>query len=176
MKNVTVARGWLEQYDSLLWGWLNADPVMNFDDTFSGGYRQFCNVLTNRGQRGQQYTVYGGPDASVVGFVGVETEVPGYAYKTGGVVISPSHRGSGYATAAVLAVIQDLLSVADTPNLRVSAELFKHNKPMRYVLHKCGFTEEGTHIGKTLQGGSPVDTVTYGLVVSSPQMTIGEEV
>ena len=175
MKNVTVARGWLEQYDSLLWSWLNADPLMNFDDTFSGGYRQFCNVLTRRGLCGQQYTVYGGPDAAVVGFIGVETAVPGYAYKTGGVVISPDHRGNGYATAAIQDVIQDLVSVADTPNLRVSAELFAANAPMRRVLQKCGFELEGTHPGYTLQNGQPVTTVTYGLLLTSPQMTIGEE-
>jgi len=79
-----------------------------------------------------------------------------------GFTFAPSHRGQGYATEAVRAVLERLFTLQGVR--RVSAECDARNLASARLLERVGFTREGLRRSHTWLKGEWTDDLLFGLL------------
>lgn len=113
---------------------------VGYDPTRSGeGYQQYVHSLASSGRsylvieeiRGREAVIF---KADIGAFWEGIAQVQG-------VWVHPHLRGQGIATAAMAAVVSDILTYATTVSLYVNA----YNAPARRVYEKVGFAQEATY-------------------------------
>ncbi|GAB1691280.1 GNAT family N-acetyltransferase [Krasilnikovia sp. M28-CT-15] len=110
-----------------------------------------------------QYAAERTADHVLVGDVGVGTH-PGGRQADLGFTLAPQHRGHGYATEAVTAVLDHLFRVRGLH--RVSAECDARNLASARLLERVGFTSEGLRRQHTWAKGEWTDDLLYGLLAT----------
>ncbi|MGH2558459.1 MAG: GNAT family N-acetyltransferase [Thermomicrobiales bacterium] len=91
-----------------------------------------------------------------------------------GYTIAESHRGRGYATAAVRAVLPFVFGVDKLSLFRLEAVAAIDNMASRRVLERCGFQLEGIARAYLLIDGLRVDHARYALLRPDWQATMAE--
>ncbi|MGW8600442.1 GNAT family N-acetyltransferase [Streptomyces sp. NPDC055893] len=102
------------------------------------------------------------PDGTPVGYVGLTSQSMVNGTAEVELMLSAEHRGLGYATAALDAVVD--LAFGELPMYRLTAETHSDNAPALAVLARSGFTREGISRAACLHRGRRHDLAVLSLL------------
>ena len=152
----------------MLWDVLQEPDLRDYQDLPNVNRVQFVRTVGTRptrfgpGSTGRfEWLVHLGDAPEVLGWVSLRISESSRATAEIGYSVVRAHRGCGYATEAVGALVDE--GFRRTRVQRIRAYCLPENLPSRAVLRRNGFEDEGMLPRGATVGGKPVDVMLHSL-------------
>lgn len=134
-----------------VWAWMQDAPHANMDDDSPQTPEAFSAVMDQRCLTGELIfgLIVDGMRVGVMGYLPINHRLA----MLHGICLRPECQGQGYGTQAVLHLLAHLKSVGVE---KVTATYYATNQPIRALLQKMGFRDEGFLVDHITQQGHPV--------------------
>ena len=172
MRTIRTARLRLEPVTAanagMLWDVLQEPDLRDYQDLPDVNRSQFLRTVGGRptrfgpGTTGRfEWLVHLGNGTETLGWVSLRISESSRSAAEIGYSVVRAHRGRGFATEAVAALVDE--GFRRTRVERIRAYCLPENLPSREVLRRNGFEDEGMLPRGATVGGKPVDVILYSL-------------
>ncbi len=172
MRRIRTARLRLEPVTAanagMLWDVLQEPDLRDYQDLPDLNRAQFLRTVGSRPTRfgpaatGRfEWLVHLGDGMERVGWISLRISESSRSTAEIGYSVVRAHRGRGFATEAVAALVDE--GFRRTRVQRIRAYCLPENLPSRAVLRNNGFEDEGMLSRAAIVGGKPVDVILHSL-------------